>query len=63
MIGDKTLEMDQEARLNAICAGIAPFSAEMAPDRHCLLTLGWRGAGAFEARPCGMPSPVPSGIA
>ena len=35
-----------EARLNATRAGIAPFGAEMAPDRHYLLTLGWlRRAG------------------
>ncbi len=35
-----------EARLNATRAGIAPFSTEMAPDRHTLLTLGWlRRAG------------------
>lgn len=30
-----------EARLNATRAGIAPFSAAMAPDGHSLLTLGW----------------------
>jgi ubiquinone/menaquinone biosynthesis C-methylase UbiE len=35
-----------EARLNATSAGIAPFGAETAPDRHYLLTLGWlRRAG------------------
>ena len=46
MIRDETPEMDQEARLSATGAGIAPFGAEMAPDRHYLLTLGWlRRAG------------------
>jgi hypothetical protein len=35
MIGDKTLEMDLEARLNAIRAGIAPPSAELPLDCHC----------------------------
>lgn len=40
-----------EARLNATGAGIAPFGAEMAPDRHYLLTLGWLcRAGLVDAR-------------
>ena len=51
MIRDETPEMDQEARLSATGAGIAPFDAETAPDRHYLLTLGWlRRAGLVDDR-------------